>query len=95
MTERAKLEAQEGRLALFAACGWLCQVCGRPLREGVPQLAHRIPKRKDRIAKYGPEVIHHRLNLVPVCGLKCNGKVDLSNRPLEEAELVKEILNAL
>ena len=34
MTARAKLEANDRREELFAAVGYRCVVCGRPLRQG-------------------------------------------------------------
>jgi hypothetical protein len=85
MTERQKLEANEKRDAIFCRCGWVCEVCGRPLREGVPQLAHRISKSKMNISMYGQDVIHHEFNLAPVCSLLCNSSV-LLDRKLEQKE---------
>ena len=84
---------QFDRLDIFQRDDWTCQVCGGPL--SVPQLAHRIAQRKMYLKMYGAKVIHHPLNLVSVCGLECNAKVDISNRPAEVAELVKEIQEAM
>jgi len=91
MRERDKFNANERREWLFAQAGRRCQVCGRALESGVPQLAHRIPQKKRYLALYGKEVIHHDLNLVPVCSLKCNAKVDLNGYPIEIEKLVTKI----
>lgn len=83
MTARDKLEANDRREELFAAALWRCEVCGRPLRAGVPQLAHRITKSKANLRRYGARVIHHPRNLAPVL---------ISGRPAEEmaAEILAE-----
>jgi len=78
VTGKQKLEAEEQRLTLFRAVNWVCPVCGEPLaKNGVPQLAHRVPKTQSFLRTWGPEVIHSPLNLVPVCGLGCNSSVSL------------------
>lgn len=84
MTERQKLEANEKRTAIFCRCGWICEVCGKPLRSGVPQLAHRISNSKMNMRLYGKEVIHHDLNLAPVCSLACNSAVLIDGKPYEK-----------
>lgn len=78
MNAREKMAAEEQRLELFRAARWTCVVCQEPLnRQGVAQLAHRVPKKDSLIQRWGREVIHHPLNLVPVCGLECNSKVNM------------------
>jgi hypothetical protein len=67
-------EDQQKRLQIFVKNNWLCGVCGKDIRQGHPQLGHRI--KQLYVKKYGKEVIHHELNMVPVCGRKCNSKVD-------------------
>lgn len=82
MNGRQKLEATEKREELFAAAWWSCCVCKRPLGVvGSSQLAHRVIKSKHNLEKYGPEVIHHPLNMVPVDCLKCNSAVILNGLP--------------
>lgn len=91
MTEGDRLRADEAREAIFARDDWLCVVCGRPLRSGIPQLAHRIPQRKIYLKRYGAEIIHHPDNLASVESLGCNAKVDIGGRPLEVAALAEKI----
>lgn len=97
MNGRQKLEAEEKREELFAAAWWSCVVCKWPLGiEGTSQLAHRVAKTKGRLAIYGAEVIHHALNLVPVCSLRCNDACNIGNSGAESAELlarIKRVLN--
>ena len=90
MRELEKLEANERREEQVRKQKF-CAVCGAPLRWGHPQWAHRIPKTKYFLRKYGDEVINHQKNLVLVCSLYCNGKVNIQNHPLEIEKLVKEI----
>jgi 5-methylcytosine-specific restriction endonuclease McrA len=84
---------QLDRIELFERDSWQCQVCGGPLT--TPQLAHRIGQRKQFLKLYGSQIIHHPLNLVSVCSLKCNAHVDISNRPADIADLVRQIKEEL
>jgi hypothetical protein len=78
MTAREKLAANDMREELFAAATWHCVWCGGPLAvHGSAQLAHRVPKTKAFLMKWGPEVINDPLNLVPVCSLAHNDAVSL------------------
>lgn len=94
MTERERLELEDTKQRLADRCGWRCEVCGRPILDGQPQLAHRIAKSKANLAKYGEAVIHHDLNLAMVCCLKCNDAV-LVSKPDTVAELLAEIQGGL
>lgn len=70
-----KFDANERRDELFAAASWCSLVSGQPLGTGTPQLAHRLANTNANLAKFGPEVLHHALNLVPVRDLKENARV--------------------
>lgn len=74
MTEQ---QTQQRRYAL-AISGGICEVCGRPLRDGQAQGAHRIGNTKQNRIKYGDFVIDHRFNIGYTCSLACNGKLDIS-----------------
>jgi len=75
--------------------GMPCPVCGNPM--DAPQMAHRIPKHKKYLRRYGPAVIHNRLNMVAVCSLACNSAVliDPATHPIEAGELAKTIRDDL
>jgi hypothetical protein len=93
MRDKHKLEANEFRDSLFTIAGWRCCVCGLPLAiQGTAQLAHRVAKTKSRLEKYGPSVINHALNLVPVCGLRCNDRVNIGNQTLVAHALLDRII---
>jgi hypothetical protein len=94
MTARAKEAANELRERLFEAAEWICVVSGEPLRLGVPQLGHRVAATKSSLMKWGEEVIHHPLNLIPVKGLRENDAVNIGNRPVERDELIRRIIRA-
>ena len=87
MTEREGFEAEETKRKLLAARP-VCEVCGvRPSE----QLAHRIPQAKGNLKRFGQTIIHHPLNLVWVCGLRCNAAVNIEHRPEEKRRLLAEI----
>lgn len=95
MTTKQKFLANEQREDLFRAAEWLCVVSGRPLRSGMPQLAHRVARTKARLEKYGSEVIDHPLNLVPVRGLRENDACNIGNRPAEARALLDRIIKII
>ena len=87
-----KTEAQrEQRRYALAISGGVCEVCGRPLRDGQPQGAHRIGNTKANRAKYGDMVIDHPFNVGYTCSLKCNAALDISRNPAECIKLCKRI----
>lgn len=94
MRELEKLEANERREEQVRKQKF-CAVCGAPLRWGQPQWAHRIPKTKYFLEKYGDEIINHPKNLKLVCSLYCNDKVNIQNHPIEIRELVKDIRESI
>lgn len=87
MTEAQK----EQRRYALAVSGGLCEVCGRPLRDGQPQGAHRIGNTKANREKFGAFVIDHPLNIGYTCSLKCNGALDISQNPAECIKLCRRI----
>lgn len=87
MTEAQK----EQRRYALAVSGGLCEVCGRPLRDGQPQGAHRIGNTKANREKFGAFVVDHPLNIGYTCSLKCNGALDISQNPAECIKLCRRI----
>ena len=57
------------------------------------QMAHRIANTKVNREKYGSRIIDHNFNLVPVCDLQENSRVNIGNRELVCMDLVKIINN--
>jgi len=84
---------QEKRFAIMKRDKWVCQICGRRLSHpnAIPQLGHKINQSKVYIRKYGKEVIHHPLNLVATCCLKCNSAVSINGKHLLVEKLVEKI----
>ena len=87
MTE---VQREQRRYALTIS-GGVCEVCGRPLRDGQPQGAHRIGNTKANRAKYGDMVIDHPFNVGNTCSLKCHAALDISRNPAECITLCKRI----
>jgi 5-methylcytosine-specific restriction endonuclease McrA len=95
MTDYQKFKANEKRDEIFRRDHYTCQICGKSVYEGIPQLAHRIAATKSNISKYGREVIYHSLNMVSVESLYCNSRCNIGNRPIETEKLVQDIRNAI
>lgn len=95
MTGRKQLEANEKREAIFARDNYTCQHCGGSIyQHGTPQLAHRVSKTRHNLETYGPEVIHHPLNLVSVCSIgACNDAFNLNNNRMARMELLNTIVS--
>lgn len=93
MTERESFELYELKSQMMIDADYCCKVCGKYTSNG--QLAHRIKKSKYNLKKYGKKIIHHRLNLVYVCDLDCNAKVDIGCNEELEKEIIKQIKEEL
>lgn len=78
MTNLQKLEANERREEQFLWAMGRCVVCGGWLRQGHPQLAHRVISSKHHRSTIPEEVLHHPLNTIPVDNSgACNSAVIL------------------
>lgn len=96
MTDREKFDLTQMKQDLCRTYDYTCPVCGGSIFQyGTPQLAHRIAQTTTNIKKYGKSIIHNRLNLMPVCSLKCNDACNIGGRPAEVAELVGKIKKTL
>ena len=86
MTPREQLALDDFKAWLFDnGIGY----CGYPgCNDPWTQLAHRIPSYKYNLKKYGAQVIHHPLNLMPVCGLTHNDGMMIGKNEQVEHELV-------
>jgi hypothetical protein len=94
MNQKSKFDANEKRQMLFEAADWCCCVCGKPLRSGVPQLAHRVIRSKYHVKTYGSAIIDNSLNLVPVCSLNCNSRVIVNFQPARDLLVKIQLINA-
>lgn len=90
MNERQKEQREK---ALARSCG-ACFVCGKSLREGQMQYAHKIPQKEMYIKKYGTWVIDHTLNGELVCSLACNQSVDVGSSYGNHLDVIADILIA-
>jgi len=96
VTEREQADLIETRKAVYARERGICETCGKHLKWGEFELAHRIPQNKTMLRIYGPEVVHHPRNLALTCkNAACNDGVSISNHPIEIAEMVREIREGL
>ena len=91
MIDRKLFEFQMKKQRIYIDRRGLCEVCGRFVLYSDYQLAHRIPKTKFNLKMYGPEVIHHPMNLALTCGLRCNAAVNINHKPIEKQRLIDEI----
>lgn len=93
MTEYDKLVANEAKEKRYRQALGQCEICHKQITRSEAQLAHRIPKHKKYILKWGQSVINHELNLMLTCP-GCNSKAILSpaTHPVEAQELVDVIL---
>ena len=95
MTEKQQLEFFDKKSRLYFKYGGICgaERCGKSLPYNGFQLGHRISQ--SEIDKYGPEIIHHEMNMVPVCGLSCNKRVDIGKKPGSIMVLLEQILEEI
>lgn len=90
-----KTELYQVRQALAFIQHWQCAACGKTIGPEQGQIAHRIPQRKWCIKHFGRDVIHHPMNMVLVCNLECNAKVQLNPDSLEAERLARKILREI
>lgn len=93
MTYEEQEKAIELKWQIIDEQGKKCSVCGK-LFQRRPEIAHRIPKHKKWLKKYGSEIIHHRLNLTATCK-NCNSMVLVNPESLPGQALIKEIREAI
>lgn len=91
MTFYEKEAAEEQKRQSIIDQKGLCWVCNLPLTFPI-EAAHRIPKHKKYLKKYGKEIIHHRFN-VPVTHKDCNSGalLDPATHPIEALALISSI----
>ncbi len=97
MTEREKFIIAEMKQKLYYQRQGTCEVCGKVIPMHCAQLAHRVPKHKKYIKRFGKDFIHSPYNLALVCSLKCNSAVllDPATQPIEADKLFSEFIEKL
>ena len=98
LTAREKIEAEDNKIDIIMSQYSQCAHCGQMLTASEPiDIAHRIPKYKMYIKKYGWSVINHRFNLRATHRGACNDGVllDPKTHPIEAQQLVKRIMEDL
>ena len=86
---------QEERRDKYIVQTGRCGFCGDPKALREMEAAHRIPRTKQNLKQYGPEIIDHPWNLVLVCrgSSRCNDGCLMSRaaHPLASALLIDRI----
>ena len=95
MKERTAEALRELRFLIFSEQSGLCFFCGQPVSITQMELAHRISQSKTNLKLWGPEVIHHRMNLRGTHPGRCNSRVSLSPDSMDGDKLVYDIQKAL
>lgn len=88
-----KEQKEQREKAMYRSSG-VCAVCGKPLNEGYPQYAHRIPNKEIYRKKYGSMIIDHTLNGEMVCSLGCNQTIDCGSSYGNQLEIIAHIVIA-
>jgi len=91
---RKDLDIAELKLAKCHEQGYECPVCHKYVDVETGELAHKIPQNKWCLAKWGPKVLHHPLNM-DLVHHECNDAVSISNHPLAMDRLARLIQVAL
>jgi hypothetical protein len=90
MTEREQFDYREKKLSILAHYHYRCTYPG--CKKRAVYLAHRIAKTKHNLEIYGPEVIHHELNVMPVCEIQAHNDCwNIDKNHVEKRKLVARI----
>jgi len=89
--DRKTLAIAEMKVELSYQQQGKCAACGEPVAVQEAELAHKIPQRKYLLKMYGPEVIHHRLNVCLTHHGACNDKMSIGGNPVAMDKLANEI----
>ena len=82
------MDKEENYKKAYERDNWECQVCG----ESATQIGHRLGQGKLVRSIYGNYIIDHVVNLVSVCSLECNKKVDVAWKPELREKVLIEII---
>lgn len=85
-------EQKEQRIKAQGRSGGICYICGKPLKDGQMQYAHRIGNTEVNRKKYGSFFIDSTYNGELVCSLGCNASVDVGKSKGKILDTLADIL---
>lgn len=85
-------EQKEQRIKAQGRSGAVCYICGKPLKYGQMQYAHRIGNTEVNRKKYGSFFIDSTYNGELVCSLGCNATVDVGKSKGKILDTLADIL---
>ena len=85
-------EQKEQRIKAQGISGGVCFICGKPLKDGQMQYAHRIGNTEVNRKKYGSFFIDSTYNGELVCSLGCNASVDVGKSKGKILDTLADIL---
>lgn len=84
-------QIEQREKALERSCGF-CAVCGKPLKSGQMQYAHKIGNTETNRKLYGSFFIDSTYNGELVCSLSCNATVDVGKSKGKILDTLADIL---
>ena len=88
MTEQQREQRQQAQ----GRSGGVCFICGKPLKDGQMQYAHRIGNTAVNRKKYGSFFIDSTYNGELVCSLGCNASLDVGKSKGKILDTLADIL---
>lgn len=88
MTREQKTQREQAQ----GRSGGVCYICGKPLKDGQMQYAHRIGNTEVNRKKYGSFFIDSTYNGELVCSLGCNASVDVGKSKGKILDTLADIL---
>ena len=88
MTEQQRVQREQAQ----GRSGGVCFICGKPLKDGQMQYAHRIGNTEVNRKKYGSFFIDSTYNGELVCSLGCNASLDVGKSKGKILDTLADIL---
>ena len=88
LNEQQKIQREQAQ----GRSGGVCYICGKPLKDGQMQYAHRIGNTEVNRKKYGSFFIDSTYNGELVCSLGCNASVDVGKSKGKILDTLADIL---
>ena len=90
-TERARLDAHEARLAIYARDRGTCRTCGFPVTADEFEVAHRIADTLANRKRWGDAVVDDARNKATTHRGACNSAQNIGFSPVAARALADEI----